>query len=219
MKETELYAPVKTWLEARGFEVKAEVGSCDVVACRDGEDPVIVELKTGFSLALFHQGIDRLRLSDSVYLAVPRGKGRGWHKSWKDNLALARRLGLGLLTVRLSDGFVEVHADPGPYAPRKAVRRKGLLLKAFARLDGDPNTGGMRGSRVTAYRQDAERIAAWLADNGPGRGAVIAKATGVVRATRMMRDNHYGWFEPVSRGVYQLRSSAKVKIPATPLAE
>lgn len=207
MKETELYAPVKAWLEARGFEVKAEIGACDVVACRDGEDPVIVELKTGFSLALFHQGIDRLKISDAVYLAVPKGSGRAWYRSWRDNLALTRRLGLGLLTVRLKDGLVEVHADPGPYAPRKALKRKGALLATFARLEGDPNTGGQRGARVTAYRQDAEKLRAYLAEHGPSKGADVARATEVVQATRMMRDNHYGWFEPVERGVYQLREA------------
>lgn len=211
MKETELYPPIKAWLEARGFEVKAEIGACDVMACRDGEDPVIVELKTGFSLSLFHQGIDRLRVSDSVYVAVPKGSGRAWHKSWKDNLALARRLGLGLLTVRMKDGLVEVHADPGPYAPRKNVRRKGALLKTFARLDGDPNVGGMRGARVTAYRQDALKIADFLTQSGPSKGALVAKETGVEPATRMMRDNHYGWFEKVETGVYRLR--ADVKLP------
>lgn len=205
MKETELYAPVKAWLEARGFDVKAEIGECDVMACRAGEDPVIVELKTGFSLTLFHQGIDRLKISDAVYLAVPKGSGRAWLRAWRDNLALARRLGLGLLTVRMKDGFVEVHADPGPYAPRKQTRRRSSLLKSFARLEGDPNTGGQRGARVTAYRQDAEKLQAYLKEHGPCKGSEVAKATGVSAATRMMRDNHYGWFEPVERGVYQLR--------------
>ena len=28
IKETELYAPVKAWLQGLGFEVKAEVGAC-----------------------------------------------------------------------------------------------------------------------------------------------------------------------------------------------
>ena len=76
MRETELYAPIRDFLVRQGYDVKAEIGAADVVACRDGEPPVIVELKTGFSLALYHQGIARQKLSDDVYLAVPRGKGR-----------------------------------------------------------------------------------------------------------------------------------------------
>ena len=38
----------------------------------------IVELKTGFSLALIHQGIERQKITDAVYIAVPRGTGKGF---------------------------------------------------------------------------------------------------------------------------------------------
>ncbi len=73
--ETELYPPVKAFLVEQGYEVKAEVGSADLVACRDGADPVIVELKTGFTLSLFHQAVVRQSVTDAVYVAVARGKG------------------------------------------------------------------------------------------------------------------------------------------------
>ena len=55
MQETELYPAIKAFLEDAGYEVKAEIGPADVVAVKPGEsEPVIVELKTAFSLALFH---------------------------------------------------------------------------------------------------------------------------------------------------------------------
>jgi len=203
--ETDLYPPVKAFLEGQGYEVKAEVGAADIVACRGDEDPVIVELKTGFSLSLFHQAVERLAVTDAVYVAVARGAGRRFQQALKKNLKLARRLGLGVMTVRLADGLVEVHADPAPYAPRKSKPRKDRLLREFARRVGDPNTGGStRVTLVTAYRQDACRCARHLQINGPSRGADVAKATGVPRATRMMADDHYGWFERVDRGVYAL---------------
>ena len=205
IKETDLYLPVKAFLTGQGYEVKAEVDAADIVACRDDEDPVIVELKTGFSLSLFHQAIARQSISDAVYIAVARGSGRRFQQALKTNLGLARRLGLGLITVRLADAFVEVHLDPAPYAPRKLKRRRDRLLREFSRRVGDPNTGGStRVKLVTAYRQDALRCAAHLKANGPSRGADIAKTTGVARATRMMADDHYGWFERVERGVYTL---------------
>ena len=47
MREDALYPPVKAFLEAQGYAVKGEVNGCDVVAVRDQEPPVIVELKTG----------------------------------------------------------------------------------------------------------------------------------------------------------------------------
>ena len=66
MKETELYPPIKAFLEAQGYEVKAEVGDCDVLAVRGGEEPVVVELKTGFTLPLVFQGIRRQTVSETV---------------------------------------------------------------------------------------------------------------------------------------------------------
>ena len=204
-RETDLYGPVKAYLEGQGFEVKAEVGAADVVACRPEEDPLIVELKTGFSLTLFHQAVQRQAVSEAVYLAVPRGRGRGFAKSLRNNVGLARRLGLGVITVRLSDGFVEVHCDPAPFRPRPSKARRGRLLREFARRVGDPNKGGAeRRSIVTAYRQDALRCAALLAEQGPTKGAEVAAATGVARATKLMAADHYGWFERVRTGVYAL---------------
>ena len=81
MPETELYDPIKAYLMAQGYEVKGEVGAADLVACRGEESPVIVELKTGFTLSLFHQCIERQSVTDLVYLAVPRGHGPRWPRS------------------------------------------------------------------------------------------------------------------------------------------
>ncbi len=120
ISETDLYAPVKAWLEAAGYEVKSEVGAADVMALRAGAEPLIVELKTGFSLSLLQQAVARQAVCEDVYVAVPRWKGAvGW-RAFKSNLGLCRRLGLGVLSVRLKDGFVEVHADPAPFRPRRS---------------------------------------------------------------------------------------------------
>lgn len=205
LSETKLYDPVKVFLERQGYAVKSEVGAADVVAIRGAEPPVIVELKTNFSLGLFHQCVARQAITDDVYLAVPRQTGKRFQKALKDNKALARRLGLGVITVRLSDGRVEVHQDPGPYSPRRSKPRQQRLLREFDRLQGDPNMGGAtRHGIVTGYRQDALRCAAFLAVTGPSKGADVARAAQVTTATRIMADNHYGWFERVRTGIYQL---------------
>ncbi|MCB1449780.1 MAG: hypothetical protein KDJ67_06635, partial [Nitratireductor sp.] len=74
LRETDLYEPVKALLERQGYDVKAEVGAADIMAIRGEEPPVIVELKTGFSLALVHQAIERLKITDAVYVAIPEWK-------------------------------------------------------------------------------------------------------------------------------------------------
>ncbi len=207
MKEVDLYPPVKAYLTRQGWDVKGEVGAADVVARRD-DDMLVVELKLAFSLALFHQGIERLALTDHVYLAVPAG---GKAKPLKANVKMARRLGLGVLTVRPRDGFVEVLADPGPYSPRKSKKKKSRLLRAFDRLDGDPNAGGAtRHGIVTGYRQDALKCARFLAIHGPSAGKKVKDWAEVPTATRIMADDHYGWFTRVERGIYALTDEGRI---------
>jgi len=205
MPETDLYEPIKAYLTRQGYEVKGEVGAADLVARRGEEPLVIVELKTGFSLSLFHQCVERQAVTDIVYMAVPRGRGRRWTRSLQSNVALCKRLGLGVLSVRLADALVEVHLDPAAYRPRQSRQRRERLLREFERRVGDPNVGGAtRRSLVTAYRQDALRCAACLARLGPTKGARVAQEASVPKATRIMADDHYGWFERISIGVYAL---------------
>lgn len=202
MKEADLYPELKAFLEAQGYEVKAEIGACDVMAVRGEEAPVIVEMKLSFWLALVLQGVQRQVLFDTVYLAVLVPK-KGWPARYKDIVALCRRLGLGLLAVQPGVG-VEAHLDPGPYQPRRNAVRAGRLLREFQRRVGDPNQGGTTGvRRMTAYRQDALRCAAALGA-GALKGAEVAKAAGVARATDLMRADHYGWFQRVETGIYAL---------------
>lgn len=203
-RESELYGPVKALLEGQGYRVKGEVGAADLVAIRGDEPPVIVELKLRFALAVYTQAVARLALTDTVYIAVGRPTGKQAARAVKDNTALCRRLGLGLITVR-ADGHVEVHCDPCPYAPRKNKRAQARLLREFDRLRGDPNDGGAtRHGIVTGYRQDSLACAAHLAEHGQSRGRDVVAATGVRQATTIMRDNHYGWFAKVDKGVYSL---------------
>ena len=207
MRETELYPPVKAFLEAQGYAVKGEVDGCDLVAVRGDEPPVIVELKARFSLPLVFQGVTRQGLADNVYLAVPPFSGRTARR--KEALGLCRRLGLGLLTVRLKPTpFVEPLLDPAEYRPRRRGQRLGRLLREFRHRVGDPNQGGSSRRKImTAYRQDALRCASWLDRNGPTKAAVVARVVGVPRARTIMYTDHYGWFERpagAAPGIYGL---------------
>jgi hypothetical protein len=178
------------------------------MALRAGDPPLVVEMKLGFNLSLVLQGVARQALFDTVYLAVQAPK-KGWPARYKDIVALCRRLGLGLLVVTPGEagadpGLVEAHLDPGPYLPRRNVARAGRLLREFQRRVGDPNQGGTTGiKRMTAYRQDALRCLASVA-NGPLKAAEVAKRAGVAKAATLMRADHYGWFDRVALGVYAL---------------
>lgn len=207
MKESDLYAPLKQFLASQGYEVKAEIGDCDVMAMRPDEQPVIVELKLTLNLDVILQAVDRLSLSPSVYLGVPR-RCAALKRSKKRVLKLVRMLGLGLIAIDPTSraGSIDVLVDPGPYAPRKSRPRTQRLLGEFAQRVGDPNVGGMAKRRgvMTAYRQRALAISAYLKASGPTKAAQIALETGEPKARDILYRNVYGWFERVSLGIYEL---------------
>ncbi len=205
--ETVLYAPVKALMEGQGYEVKGEVHGCDVVAIRGDEPMVVVELKRTFGLGLVFQGIDRLAMTDAVYLAVG-----AWPRRQAETRRLCRRLGLGLIVV--TAGKADIVLDPLPYQPRRSRRRATALLGEYRRRVGDPNEGGsVRRPIMTAYRQEALRCAALLV-TGPMSLRAMRAAADVPNAGRILRDNVYGWFERVDRGVYGLSPRGRRELPS-----
>ncbi|WP_427454553.1 DUF2161 domain-containing phosphodiesterase [Litorimonas sp. WD9-15] len=200
---------MKAYFTARGYQVKGEVGAADLVAVRfadgDAAEPVIVELKTTFTLSLFHQAIARQSMTDQVYICAPHKPGKIYFRSLRKTKMLCRRLGLGLMTVHLPEGRVVVHCDPAPFTPRKIKARKAKLLSEFESRHGDPNDGGMTSvGMMTSYRQGALRCAKVLHDEGACKASYVAKMAGFDKARNLMASNHYGWFEKVDRGIYGL---------------
>jgi len=212
--ESDLYAPVKRFLEGQGYEVKGEVGPCDVMAVRADEPPVVVELKARLSLGLLLQAVDRLAVTDIVYVAfrIGRADSATWRTHRKQVVGLLRRLGLGLLTVSARGNVVPV-LDPAPYRPRGNPKRRDRLLKEFAERVGDPKAGGsVSRQRMTAYRRDCVLCAGQLALAGPLKVSVLRDRTGVSRAGPILRDNHYGWFDRVSVGHYALTDRGALEL-------
>jgi hypothetical protein len=216
--EADLYGPIKSFLIGQGYEVKGEVERCDLVAVRGDESPVVVELKTSFNLDLVLQGVDRLKVSDKVYLAVPEAR-RGsrealWVRRYRDVVRLCRMLGLGLLVVHLGDPpRVEPHLDPAPYRPRRSRPRRERLLQEFTHRVGDPNPGGTRGRPiVTAYRQDALRCAHLLDQRGPLKASALKELSAVGRAPAILLRDVYGWFERIERGVYDVTPKGRAAL-------
>ena len=229
LRETALYAPVKAFLESRGYEIKGEVRGCDLVARRGDEPLVVVELKLRLSLPLVLQGVDRLALTERVYLAVPRPssqhrRSRGLAPDAPDVRKLCRRLGLGLLLV--GPRSVEILEEPVPYRPRPAKLRALRLKDEFDRRLGDANIGGaVAAPIVTAYRQDALSCARVLARGEPMRIAALRAAAGVPGAARILQSNVYGWFTRIERGTYMLSDGGNAALtrfaqafPALPTA-
>jgi hypothetical protein len=207
MKESDLYLPLKTYLEAQNYEVKGEVGNCDVFAIRDDEPSLIVELKLSLNLTIILQAVERLSLSPNVYIGVPK-KCSALKQKYRAIVKLLRMLGIGLITIDPSrqSGGVKVLLDPGEYKPRVSKIRQTRLLREFEKRVGDPNLGGSntQQSVITAYRQSAVTIARLLENQGPTKASDVALQTNESKARDILYRDYYGWFEKVSRGVYGL---------------
>lgn len=169
--EAELYAPLKAYFNMHGYDIKGEVRNCDMVGMKDGHsEPLIVEMKKTFNLALLLQGLERQKISPLVYLAVEKSRTKkgAVNQRWSDISHLCLKLGLGLITVtfyKTKAPFIEVLCEPGEVsqAGRKAPRKRERLLVEFRERSGDYNTGGVTRSKlVTAYREKALRVAAAL---------------------------------------------------------
>lgn len=213
--ETDLAAPVTAFLAAQGWTVRSEVKDCDVAAVR-GDDLLVVELKKSITLALLVQAARRQRLTDTVYLAVPRPASTWqWRRANRGVLHLLRRLELGLLFV--APGGVDVVLQPRPLARRRRPAARRAVLEEVGRRSADYNTAGStRRKLMTAYREQALRIACFLAVHGdlsPKR--LRALGTGE-KTLAILYDNVYGWFRRIGTGLYRLSAHGRRDLGAFP---
>jgi hypothetical protein len=204
----------QAFLEGQGYDVKGR--SAAATSSRSGVTAaVIVERAFRPRPA---QGVDRLTLTDRVYLAVGRPRGRRGRRGSvlrRDVRDLCRRLGLGLMTVAPghSAGCVEVVVDPVPYRPRRRPASLTLLLGEHARRVGDPNRGGVtRTPIVTAYRQEALRCAMLIERGGHASLKALRESGLVPNAPRILQRDVYGWFRRLQRATYALTERARQDI-------
>jgi hypothetical protein len=216
VKESDLYLPLKRFLESQNYKVKGEVQDCDALAVRGKESPVVVELKLSLNLDVVLQAVERLSLTPKVYIGIPK-QCKIMKRRRRHVIKLLRMLGLGLLVIDpdLETGSVDVLLDPGEYRPRKSKHRRELLLGEFMKRVGDPNLGGTekRKGIMTVYRQRALAIARFLQEQGPTKASHIARALQEPKARDILYRNVYGWFARVSLGVYELSPRGKQEIP------
>jgi len=207
--EKDLYEPVRQWLMDRGYNPKAEVMGCDILALKD-ELALAVELKVTLNLEVILQAVDRQRFADMVYIAVPK-KGRLLYtKRWRMITHLLKRLEIGLLLVSEKGKNVEEALEPVPFdreRSRQAYKRKRKSAVAeFNKRHGDYNTGGVNKVKlVTAYRESALLIAHLLSVNGPMSPKRLREMGTDARKTQsILSRNVYGWFERLSKGLYMV---------------
>ncbi len=210
MKETELYMPVKTLLTAAGYTVYGEVNGADVVAIKE-ESLLIVELKTSFNLKLLIQAAERQKLTDSVYVAIPRPKyKKSFGRDFREKENLLKRLGLGLIFVvpEADPPYAQIVFDPRPQPlypnPKRYAKRIKSMKKELALRSGDYNIAGTNGKIMTAYREQSLALLKALSLESPKSPKELKEKTGNPKAGRLLIDNHYSWFDRISKGQYEV---------------
>ncbi|WP_335872319.1 DUF2161 domain-containing phosphodiesterase [Bacillus sp. 2205SS5-2] len=216
-REVDLYQPIQQHFQKQDYVVNGEVCDCDVTAVKDDE-LVIVELKLSLTIDLLLQATKRQRLTDLVYIAIPKPK-RTRSKRWNDICHLLKRLELGLITVALTgkNPKVEFVYHPEPFNRKKSMKqsnRKRLsLIKEIEGRSVDYNIGGSNKIKImTAYKENCIQIACYLKNRGPLSPRVLKKMKTGEKTSSILQKNYYKWFERISRGVYQISDQGKKEL-------
>lgn len=217
ISETDLYRPVHDYLVKQGYTVRAEVHHCDIAAMK-GDDLIVVELKKTLNLGLIAQAVERQKITDSVYVGVPRPSNmRKWTSQTKSAQAVLKRLEIGLIlvSVRSSKPSVEVLFHPIPHERRKRKSAHRAVITEINGRTGDFNEGGScRRKLVTAYRENAIHIACCLSERGPLSPKALRSLGTGDRTLTILYTNVYSWFERVDRGLYALSAKGGEEIVA-----
>lgn len=209
-KETDLYEPIRAFLEEEGYQVQAEVKDCDIAAVKDGQ-LVIVELKKAFNLKLVYQGMERQSLTEQVFVAIPRPKKGQREKAWKDMLKLLKRLELGLLTVALDSPLhtVDVVLEPSDSIAWKNRKKREKVQAELEQRQVDGNVGGMTRRKImTAFREKSIRLACMLEREGMISTASL-RERGLEDYIGIFVKNYDKWFKRVEKGVYALSEKGR----------
>lgn len=215
-REEDMYRPLCDYLVGLGYTVRSEVNHCDIAAVKDDE-LLVVEMKKRLNLDVILQAALRQKLADSVYIAVPKPGRDLYSKRWKNLCYLLNRLQLGLMVVSLKEdcGYAEMVFEPKAFdmgsSKKKSRKKKQELIMEFEGRYGDFNTGGSTGKKlVTVYREMAIHIACCLIKHGPLKPKALRQlGTDEKKTTAILRKNHYGWFDNISRGLYAVNDKGR----------
>lgn len=212
IKETDLYNPIKRWLESNGCSVKAEIHDLDVVAMLGDDHIIAVELKKKLNLEVINQAVLRQKIADYTYIAVEHDFKAYDSKRFQDTLNTLKRLEIGLITInfRAVEPEVYVMLEAVPFDRSRSVnsakKAKARLIKEFHRRSGDYNNGGSSKTKImTGYREECLRIAWLLNQNETLTTKEIRDLFPTcTKTTILLNQNYYNWYERVARGEYRI---------------
>lgn len=204
-----MYEPVRKLLSEQGFIVRGEVKDCDIAALKDG-CLWVVEMKLYANITLIYQAIERQSATDWVFVAIPRPR-RARDGNFLSLQKLLKKLNLGLITVALDSPVkqAEILLFPGPGGRNKNNKKSNAIRKELLGRTTDTPGGTTKTSVNTAYRERCVQIACLLAAKGRLRAKDLVELGCEKDATFILQNNFFGWFDKVSRGVYEISDAGR----------
>lgn len=212
IKESELYMPIKNYFISNGYCVNGEVDNIDIVISKENEDNnmdyIAIELKTSFNLKLLQQAVERQKIFDSVYVAIPMVKRTYKNKRFKEIVHILKRLEIGLITVNFlkSGNVVAIEHNPLEFKKRKNNKKKRAIIKEISSRTGiiDNIGGTTKIKKVTAYREKSLYLLCLLEKYGESTPKFLRGLGGDVKTTNILYANFYKWFIRVNNGLYTI---------------
>lgn len=220
--EVDLYKPIQDYFIQREYEVYGEVNHCDLIAVKENE-LIIVELKLNLSVELLIQATKRQRLSENVYIAIPKPNYSFFSKKWKNICYLIRRLELGLIIVSFQQnkGQAEIKITPSHFDRKKSMQTsrkvRERLLDEIKGRNGDNNIGGSNKTKImTAYKESCIYIACCFERFGPLSPKALRNIGTGKKTLSILNKNYYGWFTRIKRGTYCISELGKKELEEYP---
>ena len=213
MKETDLFIPVKKLFLSQGFDVKGEVKDIDVIAYK--KDVMVgIELKTKISIKLIYQAIDRQKVLDQVYIAIPKDALYQSKSLYRNFTHLLKRLEVGLIVVDGDEAEVIVEAVPFDrnLSRSRYKKRKSQIDKEARLRKNHKNVGGTRGKKITRYKELVIEIGSYLLEHEKASPKEIKNDLNIEKTASILQKNYDGYFDRVNRGIYQLTKKGKKEI-------
>jgi hypothetical protein len=233
-----MYEPIKAFFTSMGYDVRAEVKNCDIVMVKEDEI-LIVEMKKSFNMALLFQLMERQKITEQVYAAIPNPRrsrsnsGRIYNGNFTKIKKICACLGIGLITVDCDSALKNIEIVCNPAVPAKtgeSKRKQALRGKVIGEISGrtgDLNTGGVsKKPIVTAYRETVIRTACAMERAAlDGREAVTAREllnefNAPPNTAGILKRDFYGWFaKSEKKGAYELSDKGREMLGGGEYAE
>jgi len=157
-------------------------------------------------LKLIYQAIERQKLCDKVYIALPKEAIKSHQANLRQLVYLLKRLDIGLIRVNQDQAslFMESEGFDILKSKKQNTRKKKALLKEFSLRESDENVGGTKGKKMTHYREKVIKIAQYLYEFKEKSPKEIKAYTGILDTPSILQKNYYLWFKKVDRGIYTL---------------